>query len=104
SAVDHDRAAASAARSDEMSENQRPDERTMRGVIPYVNFYGRSGEAADFYARAFGARDLGRMPDPERPGRYMHLQIEINGGALMMTDHDEGRARPPTRLEGSHLQ
>jgi PhnB protein len=59
----------------------------MRGVIPYVNLGGRSGEAADFYARAFGAGDLGRMPLPDAPGRYMHLQVEINGGVLMMTDH-----------------
>lgn len=76
---------------------ERPGERTMMGVIPYLGLGGRAGEAADFYIRAFGARDLGRMPLEQQPGRYMHLQIEINGGALMMTDHgcEAGEAPPP---------
>lgn len=64
----------------------RPDPAIMRGVIPYINLDGRASEAADFYTRAFGARDLGRMPDNDNPGRLMHAQLEINGGALMMTD------------------
>jgi PhnB protein len=76
--------------------SERTDGRVMRGVIPYLSLDRQAGEAADFYARAFGARDLGRMPDPEKPGRLMHVQIEINGGALMMTDHrSEGGVRPP---------
>lgn len=65
----------------------RPDACVMRGVIPYLSLGGRAAEAADFYARAFGAADLGRMPDPDKPGEHMHVQVEINGGALMMTDH-----------------
>lgn len=77
----------------------RPTAAVMRGVIPYLNLAGRAGEAADFYARAFAATDLGRMPD-ETPGRFLHVQIEVNGGALMMTDH-AGTAAPS---EGFHLQ
>jgi PhnB protein len=69
--------------------SQRPEAAVMAGPIPYIDMRGRAGEAADFYARAFGARDLGRMPGHE-PGRLMHCQVEINGGALMMTDHREG--------------
>lgn len=78
----------------------RPDDAIMRGVIPYLGFSGRAGEAADFYINAFGASDLGRMPDPEQPGKFMHLQIEINGGCVMMTDMntDEGG------LRGAHMQ
>ena len=64
----------------------RPDPAIMRGVIPYISLDGRASEAADFYTRAFGARDLGRMPDNDNPDRLMHAQLEINGGALMMTD------------------
>lgn len=81
----------------------RPDPAVMRGVLPYVALDGRAGEAADFYARAFGAKDLGRMPDPENPGRFMHVQIEVNGGALMMTDcRAPDEAFQPPR--GFHLQ
>lgn len=84
----------------ETLQQSRPDEGTMRGVIPYLGFAGRAGESADFYAQAFGATDLGRMPDPEQPDRVMHVQIEINGGCLMMTDlnPDEGG------LRGAHMQ
>ena len=64
----------------------QPDAAVMRGVIPYLSLDGRAGEAADFYQKAFGARDLGRHPDNDHPGRYMHIQLEIHGGSLMMTD------------------
>ncbi|MFN3937252.1 MAG: VOC family protein [Gemmobacter sp.] len=82
--------------------SDRPDARTMQGVIPYLAMGGRSAEAADFYARAFGATDLGRMPDAEAPGRMMHVQVAINGGALMMTDHPGNGPGPAT--EFGHLQ
>jgi PhnB protein len=64
----------------------RPDAALMRGVIPYLGMGGRAGEALDLYAKAFGAKDLGRMPAAENPDRLMHAQVEINGGALMVTD------------------
>jgi PhnB protein len=64
----------------------RPDAAVMRGVIPYVGLNGRAAEAMDFYAAAFGATDIGRMPDAESPARLMHGQLQINGGALMLTD------------------
>lgn len=63
----------------------RPEDRIMQGVIPYFALPGKAGEAADFYVKAFAARDIGRMPYPDKPG-YMHVQVEINGGALMLTD------------------
>lgn len=66
----------------------RPDDRIMQGVIPYLALPGQAGAAADFYAKAFGARDIGRMPFEGRPGQFMHVQVEINGGALMLTDND----------------
>ena len=75
----------------------------MNGVIPYIGLGGRAGEAADFYARAFAAKDLGRMPGEDDPSKLMHCQVEINGGALMMTDFaDPGAA--PVSPQGFHLQ
>ncbi len=67
----------------------RPDDRVMQGVIPYLALPGQAGQAADFYIRAFAATDIGRMPFDDRPGRFMHIQLQINGGALMLTDNDE---------------
>jgi PhnB protein len=82
----------------------RPDASVMRGVIPYVGYGGRAGEAADFYARAFGASDLGRMPDAEHPERLMHAQVEINGGCLMLTDMGCEPGTDPGRLNRAHMQ
>jgi PhnB protein len=79
-----------------------PDPSVMRGVIPYLGMDGRAGEAADFYAKAFGARDIGRMPG-EKPGELMHCQVEINGGSLMMTDM-RGPDEPAQKPQGFHLQ
>ena len=80
----------------------RPSPDVMRGVIPYLDLNGRAAEAADFYARAFAAKDLGRMPDASNPGRHLHIQVEVNGGALMMTDGMSTEARPGP--QGMHLQ
>jgi PhnB protein len=85
-----------------MPDDVKIDARTMRGVIPYVGMDGRAAEAADFYVRAFGARDLGRLPG-EEPGRLMHCQVEINGGALMMSDM-RGPDAPAVKPQGFHLQ
>ncbi len=85
-----------------MPDDPKIDARTMQGVIPYIGMDGKAAEAADFYARAFGARDLGRMPMEGDPGRLMHCQVEINGGALMsdMTGPD----MPAQKPQGFHLQ
>ena len=86
-----------------MPEDIKVDARTMRGVIPYIGMNGKAGEAADFYARAFAARDLGRLPGEEDPSQLMHCQIEINGGALMMTDM-RAPDEPARAPQGFHLQ
>jgi len=79
----------------------QPDATPMSGVIPYLALAGRAAEAADFYALAFAATEIGRMPMPDGTPGLMHAQLAINGGALMMTDHGGGAA--PTYGFG-HLQ
>jgi PhnB protein len=91
-----------------MPDDLKPDDlkidvNTMRGVIPYVSMDGKAGEAADFYARAFDARSLGRVPGEEDPSRLMHCQVEINGGPLMMTDM-RAPGEPAQPPQGFHLQ
>jgi PhnB protein len=82
-----------------------PTEQVMQGVIPYLAMPGTAGAAADFYIRAFGATDMGRMPMEDTPGQFMHVQVSINGGALMLTDHgmDQPRAPGPP-IQNGHLQ
>jgi PhnB protein len=82
----------------------RSDSPVMTGVIPYLSLAGRAAEALDFYARAFGAEELGRMPDPQSPGRLMHAQAAINGGALMMTDSEMGAGTGEGARTFGHLQ
>ncbi len=58
--------------------------RVMQGVIPYLSVDG-ADKAIEFYAKAFGAKDLGTMRTED--GKHvMHCQLEINGGALMLSD------------------
>jgi PhnB protein len=84
----------------------RPDDRIMQGVIPYLCLPGQCGAAADFYARAFAAKDIGRMPMDGTPGQFMHLQLEINGGALMLTDYTDMSSAQggDTPIPRGHLQ
>jgi PhnB protein len=58
--------------------------RVMQGVIPYLSV-DRADKAIEFYEKAFGAKDLGTMRTED--GKHiMHCQLEINGGALMLSD------------------
>ena len=45
----------------------------------------RNGAAAlDFYARAFGAKEHYRLPDPN--GKMMHAEFEIGNSRIMLSD------------------
>ena len=79
----------------------------MQGVVPYIAMAGRTAEAMDFYARAFAAEDIGRMPFPDGTPGVMHAQVLINGGALMMTDstmNPGGEDRRGIEAGFGHLQ
>lgn len=85
-----------------MTEATMPDPNSMKGVIPYLVLGGRAGEACDFYAKAFGATEMGRMPFPDGTPGLMHAQVGINDGCLMMTDYNaEGSS---AAVNFGHLQ
>ncbi len=54
------------------------------GVVPYLAIDG-AAEASAFYQRAFGAKEVARMPAQDGK-RLMHCHLDINGGALMIAD------------------
>lgn len=56
----------------------------LGGVVPYLNVDG-AGKAAEFYKRAFGAKEVARHPADEQ-GRTMHIHLHINGGSVMLGD------------------
>ncbi|MCW2517691.1 MAG: hypothetical protein JWR46_310 [Mycobacterium sp.] len=66
--------------------------------------------AIDFYVKAFGATELGRVPHPD--GRLVHAALSLNGSTVMLNDdfpdYNDGKSSTPTALGGTpvtiHLQ
>lgn len=76
----------------------------LGGVCPYLSV-DNAGKAADFYVKAFGAKEAMRMP-PDDKGRYMHIHLVINGGSLMLADAfpDHGHPLEKPAAFTLHLQ
>lgn len=56
---------------------------TMSGVVPHLVCRGAAA-ALDFYARAFGAVELMRLPAPD--GRLIHAAMSVNGATVLVVD------------------
>lgn len=71
-------------------------------VIPHL-VVDDAAAAIDFYVRAFGATELGRVPGPD--GRLVHAALTINGSTVMLNDdfpeYNDGKAQNPKALGGS---
>lgn len=70
-----------------------PDE--YGSVTPYL-YLDRAADALEFYKKAFGAKERGRMPGPN--GTIGHAEIEIGGSVIMLADNP---ARSPKKLGGA---
>ena len=86
----------------ERNDAQEPE----TGLTPHLTIRdGRAAEAAEFYARAFGAEELMRHPSDD--GR-LHVHLKVNGSSLMMHDDfpEHGGGRPASEPAGTmlHLQ
>lgn len=59
--------------------------------------------AIDFYVKAFGATELGRVPGPD--GRLVHAALTLNGATVMLNDdfpeYNDGKSQTPRALGGS---
>ncbi|HEX6775507.1 MAG TPA: VOC family protein [Methylomirabilota bacterium] len=68
-------------------------------VTPYLIVDG-AARAIDFYKRAFGAKELMRIPAPG--DRVGHAEIKIGDSVIMLADeHPEIQARGPQHYGGS---
>ena len=56
----------------------------LGGLTAYLQLDGAS-KAADFYTRAFGAKEVFRVPADDQ-GRTMHIHLYVNGSSLMLSD------------------
>jgi uncharacterized glyoxalase superfamily protein PhnB len=71
----------------------------MHTVTPHLVCAG-AADAIEFYRKAFGAVEEGRLPGPN--GRLMHAMIRIEGSAVMLVDEmPERGALGPKALKGS---
>ena len=64
-------------------------------VTPYLVCRG-AADAMAFYTKAFGAREVLRMPGPD--GRVMHAEMRIGDSIIMLGDEnpEQGATAPPT--------
>jgi uncharacterized glyoxalase superfamily protein PhnB len=73
----------------------------MHSVTPHLVCAG-AAKAIEFYKKAFGAVEGGRLPGPD--GRIMHAQIRIGDSAVMLVDEmPEWGALGPKALKGSSV-
>ena len=68
-------------------------------VTPYLIVKG-AARALEFYQKAFGARELMRLPGPE--GKLGHAEVQIGDSRVMLADEHPGMgAVSPQALGGS---
>jgi uncharacterized glyoxalase superfamily protein PhnB len=71
----------------------------MHSVTPHLVCAGAAA-AIDFYKKAFGAVEHGRLPGPD--GRIMHAMLRIGDSAVMLVDEmPEWGSLGPKALKGS---
>ena len=78
-----------------MNAQVKPIPEDMHSLTPYLVCAGAAG-AMDWYQRAFGAVDCGRLEGPD--GKLMHGMVRIGDSALMLSDEnpDWGAIGPKT--------
>jgi PhnB protein len=70
-----------------------------RSLAPYLYVQG-AARAMEFYSRAFGARELFRMPGPN--GTVDHAEMQIGDSVLMLSDENPKQGTgSPERFKGS---
>ena len=71
-------------------------------VLPHL-VVDDAAAAIDFYVKAFGATELGRVPGPE--GKLIHAALNINGSTVMLNDdfpeYNDGKSTTPKALGGT---
>jgi PhnB protein len=70
-------------------------------VTPYLSIKG-AADALAFYERAFGAKELYRLPMPD--GRIGHAEIQIGDSRIMLADENDmpdAVAKSPAALGGT---
>ena len=77
--------------------NPIPEE--YRGATPYLSVK-EAARAIEFYKKAFGAREVMRMPQPD--GKIGHAEVRIGDAPIMLADEfPEMNFRSPQSIGGT---
>lgn len=80
----------------------RPSEANTPMLVPHL-VVDDAAAALDFYAKAFGAEEMVRMPGPG--GKLIHACAQINGSLVFLNDDfpefNDGKSSTPTALGGT---
>jgi uncharacterized glyoxalase superfamily protein PhnB len=77
----------------------KPIPEGMHSLTPHIVCAG-AADAIEFYKRAFGATELGRLPGAD--GKLMHAAIRIGDSTLMLVDENpQWQMLGPKALKGS---
>jgi PhnB protein len=90
-----------------MASSDQPEVQPL--VAPHL-VVDDAAAAIDFYVKAFGATEYGRVPHPD--GRLVHAALNLNGSMVMLNDdfpeYSDGKSSTPKALGGTpvtiHLQ
>ena len=70
-------------------------------ITPYLSIKGAS-DAIEFYKKAFGAKEVMRMAQPD--GRIGHAELQIGDSVLMLADPmPQSTVKPPKDLGGTSV-
>jgi PhnB protein len=70
-------------------------------VTPYLAVED-AARAIDYYTKAFGAKERGRMDAPD--GKIAHAELEIGDSLVMLSDpFPQASTRPPKELGGTSV-
>src|SRR5581483_4250183 len=85
-----------------MSKSTPPIPPGLENIIPHL-VCDPASEAIEFYKKAFGAEEMGRMPTPN--GKLMHAAIRIGTSMVFLVDDFPefrgGKSQSPQALKGT---
>jgi PhnB protein len=82
-----------------MAKAVKPIPDGYHAITPYLSIKGAS-DAIEFYKKAFGAKEVMRMAQPD--GRIGHAELQIGDSKVMLADeHPEMDFRCPRALGGT---
>ena len=86
-----------------MAKSVQPIPDGYHSVTPYLIIgKGKASQAIDFYARAFNAREVMRMPGPD--GGIAHAEIQLGTSRIMLADEaPKMDAYGPDHYKGSPI-